>query len=168
MNLALTLDKVLKAKRLTTNDFAENIKSSKQMLSNYRTGYRKMSASKASEIQNVLNDAKFGTHAATEYFGTLLERTTKDLSYPNNSFLIRDLRDDEEMDRQKLDDETYRIFRIRYEERTRHQHEVARKYLRKFAREISTETLSFFAACQEARVDPYDLIQDVNKENIRE
>ncbi|MDN2452556.1 transcriptional regulator [Lactobacillus sp. UCMA15818] len=168
MNLATTLDKVLKAKLITTSDFAESIRLSKQAVSNYRTGYRKMSALKASEMQDVLHDAKFGTHAATEYFGTLLERTTKDLSYPENTFLIRDLRDDEEMDRQKLDDETYRIFRIRYEERTRQQHEVTHKYLRKFACEISTETLSFFAACQEARINPYDLIQDVNKENIRE
>ncbi|MFT8882621.1 MAG: helix-turn-helix transcriptional regulator [Liquorilactobacillus hordei] len=168
MDLSTTLDKVLKFKNITTNDFGEAIGLSKQAVSNYRTGYRKMSALKASEIQGNLHDAKFGAHAATEYFGTLLERTTKDLSYPDNSFLIRDLRDDEELDRQKLDEETYRIFRIKYEERTRKQHETTRMYLRKFAREISTETLSFFAACQEARVDPYDLIQDVNKENLRE
>ena len=168
MNLAATLDKVLKSKRMTTSDCAEGIRLSKQAVSNYRTVYRKMSVLKASEMQDVLHDAKVGTRAATEYFGTLLERTTKDLSYPENSFLIRDLRDDEEMDRQKLDDETYRIFRIRYEERTRQQHEVTHKYLRKFACEISTETLSFFTACQEARINPYDLIQDVNEENMRE
>lgn len=165
MKLSITLDKLMKERDLTPSELGRMIHLSAQAVSNYRTGYRHISVQKASEIQNALHDVHFGNHAAAEYFGTLLERTTKDLSHPEDSFLIRELRDNEELEHQRLDDKTYKIFMIPYQKRTMLQNAITEKYLKEFAEEMAVEMLSFFKACEEAQMDPYDVLKEVNKQN---
>ncbi|MCP0886961.1 helix-turn-helix transcriptional regulator [Ligilactobacillus sp. WILCCON 0076] len=165
MNLSITLGKAMKRLDLTPTELGRMIHLSGQAVSNYKTAYRHISVQKAKEMQDVLHDVHFGNHAAAEYFGTLLERTTKDLSHPEDSFLIRELRDNEELERQQLDDKAYKIFMIPYQKRTMSQNEVTERYLKEFAEEMAVEMLSFFKACEEAQMDPYDILQEVNKQN---
>lgn len=167
MKLSTTLDRALKIRDLTTSEFANLIHLSKQATANYRTGYRHLSAQKAAEIQQQLQDYQFGDRAAAEFFGTLMERTTKDLSHPDDDFLIRDLRNDEQADREQLDDQAHRIFRIPYQERSLNQMKLSDQYLKEFAEEISAEILCFVADCREAQVDPYELVKEINSKNER-
>lgn len=165
MSLSGTLDSVLKAKGLATTEFAEMMNQSKQMISNYRTGYRPISAKKAAEVQKKLQDYQFGSRAAAKFFGTVLERRTNDLSYPDDPFLMIGLCNDEQTDREKLETEFDKIIRTPYPKRTFEQNSFAERYIRESLEEVSAEMLRLIVNCKELHLDLFDLVQEENQKN---
>ncbi|MCI1632979.1 MAG: transcriptional regulator [Liquorilactobacillus nagelii] len=165
MSLSTTLDKALRAKDLATTEFAKQVNYSKQIVSGYRTGYRPMSVSKAAEFQKTLKDYQFGNRAAAKFFGTVLERRTNDLSYPDDPFLMIGLCNDEQADREKLEAEFDRIIRTPYSKRTFEQNRFAERYVRESLEEVSAEMLRLIVNCKELRLDLFDLVKEENQKN---
>lgn len=165
MRLSATLDKALKVRDITTSEFARMINLSKQATANYRTGYRNMSVGKATEVQKELQDYQFGSRAAAKFFGTVLERRTSDLSYPDDPFLMIGLCNDEQADRERLEAEFDRIIRTPYPKRTFEQNEFAERYIRESLEEVSAEMLRLIVNCKELHLDLFDLVGEENQKN---
>lgn len=136
-----------------------------QAISGYSTGRRAIPADKAVSLAEQLKNGKLNIALAATFFGTLAQRRTSDLS-SDNVFLLRDLKNYEEDDRKKIEDETFKILMLKH--KSYQQQLFLETFAKEMSEELSAELTCFIEFCKEANIKSVEIFEERNKENIRE
>ncbi|MFT9411974.1 helix-turn-helix domain-containing protein [Liquorilactobacillus hordei] len=148
-------------------ELAEATHQSAQAISGYSTGRRPIPFDKAVDLARQLKNGKFNVALAATFFGTLAPRKTNNLS-SDNVFLLRDLKNYEEDDRKKIEDETFKILMLKEEDRTYQQRLFLETFAKEMSEELSAELTCFIEFCKEAGIQSVSIFDELNEENMRE
>lgn len=136
-----------------------------QAISGYSTGRRAIPFDKAVDLAEQLKNGKLNIALAATFFGTLAQRRTSDLS-SDNVFLLRDLKNYEEDDRKKIEDETFKILMLKH--KSYQQQLFLETFAKEMSEELSAELTCFIEFCKEAGIKSVDIFNEVNKQNLKE